>query len=566
MGWDMAEESEKRSMHFIRQVIAEDIARGLPPSAVHTRFPPEPNGCLHIGHAKAFCIDFGMALENGGKCNLRFDDTNPDKEETRFVDSIREDIHWMGFDWEDREYYASDYFEKLYELAEELIKAGKAYVCELSSEEFKDYRGVPGAPGKPSPWRDRPVDESLDLFRRMRAGEFDEGRYVLRAKIDMASPNLLMRDPAIYRIKKQQHHRTGASWCVYPMYDFAHCLSDAIEGITHSLCTLEFDVHRALYDWFIDNTSIGESLKYHPRQYEFARLNLTYTMMSKRKLQQLVAEGVVDGWDDPRMPTLSGMRRRGYTPKAIRDFCEVIGVTKFNSLTDIALLEHCLRQDLNRVALRRMAVFDPLEVEIENWDEGYFDSLDAVNNPEDESAGTRKVTFGKRIYIERADFCENPPKKYYRLSPGAEVRLRYAYIIRCKEVVKDGGGNIVKLVCTADLDSRGGTAPDGRKVKGTIHWVDAKHARRAVVRLYENLFTREDMGDLPEGSDFKDFLNPNSLVKKDVLVEPALLEAKPGEPLQFERNAYFTADPDLRGETAVFNRTVTLKDSYAKLA
>ena len=552
-------------MHFIRQIIAEDIKNGLPPSAVHTRFPPEPNGCLHIGHAKAFCLDFGMALENGGLCNLRFDDTNPDKEDTRFVDAIREDVHWLGFDWGDREFYASDYFEKLYSLAEELIKNGKAYVCTLSPEAFKEYRGVPGQAGKPSPHRDRPIEESLDLFRRMRAGEFEEGQYVLRAKIDMSSPNLHMRDPAIYRIKKEAHHRTGTKWCIYPMYDFAHCLSDAIEGITHSLCTLEFEVHRPLYDWFIDNTSIGATLKVHPRQYEFARLNLSYTMMSKRKLQQLVAEKVVEGWDDPRMPTLSGMRRRGYTPAAIREFCEKIGVTKFNSLTDIALLEHCVRQDLNKISLRRMAVFDPLEVEISNWEEGKTDWLDAVNNPEDESAGSRKIPFGKHIFIEREDFMENPPKKFFRLSVGREVRLRYAYFMTCNEVVKDADGNIVKLVCTIDPASRGGNSPDGRKVKSTIHWVEASSAKKAKARLYENLFTREDMSVLPEGADFKDFLNPTSVVEKDILVEPALAEAKVGEHIQFERNAYFTPDSKLSPPDApVFNRTVTLKDSYGK--
>ncbi len=562
---NMSEEASNKPMHFIRQIIARDIANGLDPKDVHTRFPPEPNGCLHIGHAKAFCLDFGMALENGGKCNLRFDDTNPDKEETRFVEAIKEDVHWLGFDWGDRMYYASDYFDQLYGFAEELILAGKAYVCTLSPEEFKQYRGVPGQPGKPSPHRDRPIEESLDLFRRMKAGEFEEGQYVLRAKIDMNSPNLHMRDPAIYRIKKEAHHRTGTKWCIYPMYDFAHCLSDAIEGITHSICTLEFEVHRPLYDWFIDNTSIVKKLKIHPRQYEFARLNLSYTMMSKRKLQQLVAEKIVDGWDDPRMPTLAGMRRRGYTPQAIKDFCEAIGVTKFNSLTELALLEHCLRQDLNKVALRAMAVFDPLEVEIENWDEGKVDDLDAVNNPEDESAGTRKVPFTKRIYIERADFMENPPKKFFRLTPNNEVRLRYAYFMKCKEVVKDSQGNVVKLICTIDPASRGGNSPDGRKVKGTIHWVSADKALKATAMLYETLFTRADMSDLPEGADFKDFLNPNSLTKKEILIEPSLKDAKPGQPLQFERIAYFTADAKLgTSQHPVFNRTVELKDSYGK--
>jgi len=558
-------EEESKPMHFVRQIIAKDIADGLSPNEVHTRFPPEPNGCLHIGHAKAFCLDFGMAEENGGLCNLRFDDTNPDKEETRFVDSIKEDVRWLGFDWGDREFYASNYFEQLYAFAEELILAGKAYVCTLSSEEFKEYRGVPGKSGKPSPWRDRPIEESLDLFRRMRAGEFDEGQYVLRAKIDMDSPNLHMRDPAIYRIKKAEHHRTGDKWCIYPMYDFAHCLSDALEGITHSLCTLEFEVHRPLYDWFIDNTSVMKNLKVHPRQYEFARLNLSYTMMSKRKLQQLVAEKIVENWDDPRMPTLSGMRRKGYTPTAIKNFCETIGLTKYNSLTELALLEHCVRQDLNKVALRRMAVFDPLEVEIENWEEGKVDMLDAVNNPEDESAGIRQIAFGKRIFIERADFEENPPKKFFRLSPTNEVRLRYAYFMKLKDIVKDSDGKILKLICTIDPASRGGNSPDGRKVKGTIHWVSAEHCKKATARLYENLFTREDMGDLPEGSDFKDFLNPNSLVEKEILIEPSLSEAKAGQPIQFERNAYFMADSKLSSsESPVFNRTVTLKDSYGK--
>ena len=561
----MSEETSTKPMHFIRQIIAEDIANGLPPNEVHTRFPPEPNGCLHIGHAKAFCLDFGMALENGGKCNLRFDDTNPDKEETRFVDAIREDVRWLGFDWEDREFYASDYFEALYNFAEELILAGKAYICTLSAEEFKEYRGVPGQAGKPSPHRDRPIEESLDIFRRMRAGEFEEGQYVLRAKIDMASPNLHMRDPAIYRIKKAEHHRTGDKWCIYPMYDFAHCLSDALEGITHSICTLEFEVHRPLYDWFIDNTSIINRLKVHPRQYEFARLNLSYTMMSKRKLQQLVAEQIVDGWDDPRMPTLAGMRRRGYTPKAIKDFCETIGVTKFNSLTELALLEHCLRQDLNKISKRAMAVFDPLEVEIENWQEGVVDELDAINNPEDETAGTRKVPFTKRIYIERADFMENPPKKFFRLTPENEVRLRYAYLMRCKEVVKDSEGNVVKLICTIDPDSRGGNAPDGRKVKGTIHWVSADKSVKAKAMLYQTLFTRADMGNLPEGADFKDFLNPNSLIEREIFIEPSLKNAKAGEHLQFERIAYFTVDSKLStDDCVVFNRTVELKDSYGK--
>ncbi len=553
------------SKHFIAQIVESDIAAGFEPSHVHTRFPPEPNGCLHIGHAKAICLDFGTAMQYGGKCNLRFDDTNPSKEDTRFVEAIQEDIRWLGFDWNGGLFYASDYFERLYSLAVELIKAGKAYVCTLSSEEFKECRGVPGKPGTPSPHRDRPAAESLDLFSRMRAGEFEEGSHVLRAKIDMASPNMHMRDPAIYRIKKDRHHRTGTEWCIYPMYDFAHCLSDAIEGITHSFCTLEFEVHRPLYDWFIENTSIKNSLEIRPRQYEFARLNLTYTMMSKRKLQQLVEEKIVDDWDDPRMPTVAGMRRRGYTAAAIRNFCEAVGVTKFNSLTDLALLEYHLRQDLNAVALRRMAVFDPLEVEIENWPEGKTDWLDAVNNPEDPSAGTRKVPFSKRLYIERGDFMENPPAKYHRLKPGGEVRLRYGYIVKCVNVVKDADGRIVKVVCSADLESRGGNAPDGRKIKGTIHWVDASNCVEAVANLYDRLFTKADMSDLAEGEDFKDFLNPDSLVKCRIFAEPSVKDAKPGDPIQFERMAYFTPDSkESRPESPVFNRSVTLKDSFPK--
>lgn len=553
--------------HFIAQIVEADIANGLPPSHVHTRFPPEPNGCLHIGHAKAICLDFGTAMQYGGKCNLRFDDTNPTKEDTRFVDAIQEDIKWLGFDWNGGMYYASDYFEKLYSLAEELILNGKAYVCTLSSEEFKEYRGVPGEPGKPSPHRDRPVQESLDLFRRMRAGEFEEGQYVLRAKIDMASPNMHMRDPAIYRIKKDFHHRTGNAWCIYPMYDFAHCLSDAIEGITHSLCTLEFDVHRPLYDWFVENTSIIKTLEIQPRQYEFARLNLTYTMMSKRKLQQLVEEKVVDDWDDPRMPTIAGMRRRGYTAKAIRAFCEDIGITKFNSLTDFALLEYHLRQDLNKTALRRMAVFDPIEVEIENWQEGETDWLDAVNNPEDESAGSRKIPFSKHIFIERDDFMENPPNKYFRLKPNGEVRLRYAYLLTCKDVVKNEKGEIVKIIGVIDRASRGGNAPDGRKVKGTIHWVDASNCVKADAMIYDKLFTKADMGDLAEGEDFKDYLNPQSLVKKTMYAEPSVKELKPGIPVQFERVAYFMADSkSFKDGVLAFNCTVTLKDSFSKAA
>ncbi len=556
-------ENQNKSKHFVRQIIEEDLSKGLQREDIRTRFPPEPNGCLHIGHAKAFCLDFGMALEYGGKCNLRFDDTNPTKEDNRFVEAIKEDIRWMGFDWENREFYASDYFEKLYNYALELIENNKAYICTLSPEEFKEYRGIPGRPGKDSPHRNRPMAESLDIFKRMRNGEFAEGAYVLRAKIDMANPNLHLRDPAIYRIKHAEHIRTGKSWCIYPMYDFAHCLSDAIEGITHSLCTLEFEVHRPLYDWFIENTSIIKTLKVQPRQNEFARLNLSHTMMSKRKLQQLVEEKIVEDWDDPRMPTLSGMRRRGYTPQAIKNFCEEIGITKFNSLTQIALLEHCLRADLNKVALRRMAVFDPLLVEITNWEDGLVDWLDAINNPEDESAGTRKVPFSKHIYIEKSDFMENPPKKYFRLSPGTEVRLRYAYILKCVDVVKNADGSVEKLLCTIDTESRGGNAPDGRKIKGTIHFVSKDHALKAKVRLFDNLFTKEDLSNLGDDENFKDYLNPNSLTETEALLEPSLKEAKPQEPLQFERNAYFTLDSK-SSDALVFNRTVTLKESFVK--
>ncbi len=558
----MSEETPK-SKHFIRQIIEDDIAKGLDPKDIITRFPPEPNGCLHIGHAKAFCLDFGMALEYGGKCNLRFDDTNPAKEENRFVEAIKEDVRWLGFDWEDRLFYASDYFEDLYNYAIELIETGKAYICTLSPDEFKEYRGIPGKPGKDSPFRNRPAAESLDIFRRMRAGDFKDGEYVLRAKIDMTDPNLHMRDPAIYRIKHSEHIRTGNAWCIYPMYDFAHCLSDASERITHSFCTLEFEVHRPLYDWFIENTSMIKKLKVQPRQYEFARLNLSHTMMSKRKLQQLVEEKIVEDWDDPRMPTLSGMRRRGYTPQAIKNFCEEIGVTKFNSLTQIALLEHCVRADLNKVATRRMAVFDPLEVEIENWEEGKTDWLEGVNNPEDEGAGTRMVPFSKHILIEKSDFMENPPKKYFRLCPGGEVRLRYAYIMKCNSFVKHDAGEVVKLLCSVEHDSRGGNAPDGRKIKGTIHFVSSEHAVRAKAKLFDNLFTKEDMTNLAEGEDFKAHLNSNSLVEAEIFVEPSLQEAKAGTPFQFERNAYFTLDPK-PADGLVFNRTATLKDSFSK--
>ncbi|MGD9872984.1 MAG: glutamine--tRNA ligase/YqeY domain fusion protein [Kiritimatiellia bacterium] len=555
----MTDSETTAPLHFIRQIIAEDLKSGKHKHIV-TRFPPEPNGYLHIGHAKAICIDFGMALENNGTCHLRFDDTNPTAEEVEYVDSIMEDVRWLGFDWGKHLYYASDYFDKMYEFAVQLIKKGKAYVCTLSAEEFKEYRGVPTRPGKESPWRNRPIEESLDLFERMKAGEFEDGAYVLRAKIDMDSPNLHMRDPAIYRIKKAHHHRTGDKWCIYPMYDFAHCIEDSLEKITHSLCTLEFEVHRPLYDWILEELDI-----YRSRQIEFARLNLTYTVMSKRKLLELVEEGLVNGWNDPRMPTISGLRRRGYTPDSIREFCERVGVTKTESLTDVALLEHCLRDDLNKSAQRRMAVMNPLKLVIDNYPEGREEEFDAVNNPEDPSAGSRKVPFFRELFIERDDFMENPSKKYFRLSPGQEVRLRYACIVKCTDVVKNANGEITQVHCTYDPDSRGGNAPDGRKIKGTIHWVSAKHAAEAEVRLYDRLFSVEDPLDPREGRDWKEYLNTHSLEVSKCLVEPELMKADPGTRFQFERIGYFCADAiDSKPGKPVFNRTVTLRDSWAK--
>ena len=544
--------------HFIRQIVTLDVASGKHDGRVVTRFPPEPNGYLHIGHAKAICLDFGMALEHGGQCHLRFDDTNPETEDVEYVESIEADIRWLGFDWGEHLYFASDYFEQMYEYAVELIHAGKAYVCELGVDAFKEYRGVPTRPGKPSPSRSRPPAESLDLFRRMRAGEFADGRYVLRAAIDMASPNLHMRDPAIYRIKKAHHHRTGDDWCIYPTYDFAHCLEDAIEGITHSLCTLEFEVHRPLYDWILDNVSVP----CHPRQIEFARLNLTYTIMSKRRLQLLVAEGRVAGWDDPRMPTLAGLRRRGYTPASIRNFCERVGITKVDSLTDMALLEHCVRDDLNRRAPRRMAVLRPLKLAIDNYPEDEEETFEAVNNPEDESMGTRRVPFSRVLYIERDDFREDPPRKFYRLAPGREVRLRYACYVTCTDVVKDEHGEVVEVHCTFDPESRGGDTPDGRKVKSTIHWVSAAHAVELETRLYERLFTVEDPA---AEADPSAHLNPDSMETVRCLGEPALAEAAPGDFCQFERLGYFCADgPDSVPGAPVFNRTVALRDSWAR--
>jgi len=548
--------------NFIQDIINEDLKNGRF-DRVHTRFPPEPNGYLHIGHAKAICIDFGIAAANNGLCNLRFDDTNPTKEDTEYVDSIIEDIKWLGFDWDDRLYYASDYFEQLYEYAEQLIKMGKAYVCDLSAEEIREYRGTLTEPGKESPYRNRSVEENLDLFRRMRAGEFPDGSRVLRAKIDMASPNLNMRDPVIYRILRATHHRTGDKWCIYPMYDFAHPLSDSIEGITHSLCTLEFEDHRPLYDWFLETLDV----KCKTRQIEFARLNMTYTLTSKRKLLDLVKNGYVSGWDDPRMPTISGMRRRGYTPEAIRNFCNTIGVAKSNSVVDFALLEHCVREDLNAKAPRLMAVLRPLRVVIDNYPEDLVEEFEVENNPENPGMGTRKVPFSKYIYIEQDDFMEDPPKKYFRLSPGREVRLKNAYFIKCESVVKDADGNIVELHCTYDPETRGGNAPDGRKVKGTIHWVSEKHAIDAEVRLYDQLFLTPNPSEEEEGRDFKDNLNPNSLeILRNCKLEPNFAHVVQGDRYQFLRLGYFCVDPDSTERMPVFNRIATLKDTWAKIA
>lgn len=547
--------------NFIHELIEEDMRTGRFGGRVHTRFPPEPNGYLHIGHAKSIWLNYGTAVKYGGKFNLRFDDTNPTKEEQEYIDAIIEDVRWLGADWEDRLFYASDYFEQLYEWAIDLIKKGLAYVDDLSAEEIREYRGTLTEPGRNSPYRDRSVEENLDLFERMKNGEFPDGSRVLRAKIDMASPNLNLRDPVMYRILHAEHPRTGNKWCIYPMYDWAHGQSDSIEGITHSICTLEFEDHRPLYDWFLDALGI-----YHPQQIEFARLNLTYTVMSKRRLLRLVNEGYVRGWDDPRMPTISGLRRRGYTPEAIRDFTERIGVSKANSVVDISLLEHCVRQDLNKRAPRRMAVLNPLRVVIENYPDDLVEEMEAINNPEDLSAGTRKVPFSKVLYIERDDFMEDPPKKFYRLAPGREVRLRYAYFVTCTGVVKDEQGQIVELRCTYDPATRGGDAPDGRKVKATLHWVSAAHALDAEVRLYENLFTVPDPSDVPPGKDFTDLINPHSLrVLTGCKLEPSLAEAQPGERFQFERQGYFCVDPDSTPGHLVFNRTVTLKDTWAKI-
>ena len=555
-------EVKPEPIDFIREIVAADLASGKHASTV-TRFPPEPNGYLHIGHAKSICLNFGISNENeGGVCHLRFDDTNPAKEDVEYVDSIKEDVQWLGFDWGENIYFASDYFEKLYGFAVELIQSGKAFVCELTLDEIAGHRGTPTKPGTNSPYRDRSPGENLELFQRMRDGEFADGTRVLRAKIDMASPNLHMRDPVLYRIRKTLHHRTGNKWCLYPMYDFTHCLSDSIEGITHSLCTLEFEVHRPLYDWVLDNVAIDS----RPRQIEFARLSLTYTVLSKRKLLTLVEEGRVNGWDDPRMPTVSGLRRRGYTPASIRSFCKTIGMTKFNSLTDVALLEHSIRQDLNDTTPRRMAVLRPLKVVITNFDEDKVEELEAANHPKDPEAGTRSVPFTREIYVERDDFMEEPPRKFFRLGPGREVRLRFAYFITCNEVIKNAAGEVTELHCTYDPETHGGSAPDGRKVKGTIHWVSASHAFEAQVRLYDRLFTVEDPNKEDDGKTYLDHLNAESQeVIADAKLEPGLAKAEPGERFQFERLGYFCADAgDSQAGKPVFNRTVTLRDAWAK--
>jgi glutaminyl-tRNA synthetase len=554
------------SFDFIRNIIAEDLRINKNEGRVVTRFPPEPNGYLHIGHAKSICLNFGIAAENkGGVCHLRFDDTDPGKEDIEYIESIKRDVKWLGFDWGKHLYYASDYFDQLYEYAVQLIKKGRAYVCSLSPEEVKEYRGTLTEPGKDSPYRSRSVDENLDLFARMRAGEFGDGTHILRAKIDMASPNLNMRDPTIYRIKRMPHHRTGDKWCIYPMYDYTHCLSDSIEGITHSICTLEFEDHRPLYDWVLDQLEV----ECHPQQIEFARLNLSHTIMSKRKLLKLVESGVVTGWDDPRMPTISGVRRRGYTPKSIRDFCERVGVAKRDSTVDVALLEHCVRQDLNQRAPRVMGVLRPLRVVIENYPEDQVEELEAINNPEDPGMGCRKVPFSRVLYIEQEDFREDPPKKYFRLAPGREVRLRYAYFIKCVGVIKDEQtGEIIELRCTYDPETRGGGgAPDGRKVKATLHWVSVAHSLRAEVRLYDHLFLKANPDEVKDSGDFRANLNPNSLeTLTSCRVEPSLASAAPGNRYQFERQGYFCVDiKDSSDGVLVFNRTVTLRDPWAKI-
>lgn len=552
------EAGRERSLNFLEEIIENYIANV--DGRILTRFPPEPNGYLHIGHAKSICLNFGLARKYGGKTNLRFDDTNPVKEDTEYVDSIKEDIQWLGFEW-DKELYASDYFGQLYDWAVELIKKGLAYVDDQTQEEIRTTRGTVTVPGVESPWRNRSVDENIDLFRRMREGEFPDGARVLRAKIDMSHPNMLMRDPIMYRILHAHHHRTGDKWCIYPMYDYAHGQSDSIEKITHSICTLEFDVHRPLYDWFIEKLGI-----YPSHQYEFARLNLTYTVMSKRKLLQLVKDKLVNGWDDPRMPTISAFRRKGYTPASIRAFAERVGVAKRDNVIDLSLLEFCVREDLNKTAERRMAVLDPVKVVITNYPEGKTEHFSAVNNPEDESAGRREIPFFREIYIDRGDFMEDPPKKYFRLSPGNEVRLRYSYLIKCEEVIKDSEGMITELRCTYDPESAGGSSSDGRRVKGVIHWVSAEHAKTAEVRLYSTLFNKENPDDVEEGKTFLDYINPDSLKIQNGYIEPSLAEAMAGDKFQFERVGYFCVDPDSTSGKMVFNRTVELKDSWGKIA
>lgn len=552
----------KEKTDFIRESIRNDLKKEKNGGRVHTRFPPEPNGYLHMGHAKSICLNFGLADEFNGKCNLRFDDTNPTKEESEYVQSIKKDISWLGFDWEDREYYASDYFKELYEYAVLLIKKSKAFVCDLNADEIRQYRGTLKTPGKESPYRSRSVEENLKLFEEMKNGKYEDGSRVLRAKIDMSSPNLNMRDPIMYRVLHETHHRTGDKWCIYPTYDWAHGQSDSIENITHSICTLEFEDHRPLYDWFLEQLEI-----HHPRQIEFARLNLTYTIMSKRKLLELVKNKYVNGWDDPRMPTLSGIRRRGYTPEAIRNFCSEIGMAKAESTIDIAFLEHFVREDLNKKAPRVMAVLNPLKVIIDNYPGDSSEELDAINNPEDLSAGKRPVPFSKILYIEKEDFMEDPPKKFYRLAPGREVRLRYAYFIKCNDVIKDKNGNITELHCTYDPETKGGDAPDGRKVRATLHWVSAKHSVRAEVRLYDRLFLKENPLKTSSVGDYTDNINPDSLkVITDCRLEPSLARAASGDVYQFERLGYFAVDPDTNKDNIVFNRTSTLRDQWAKIS
>ena len=552
----------QKKTDFIRESIRDDLKKGKNGGRVHTRFPPEPNGYLHMGHAKSICLNFGLADEFNGECNLRFDDTNPTKEESEYVESIKKDISWLGFDWGDREYYASDYFGKLYEYAILLIRKGKAFICDLNADEIRQYRGTLKTPGKESPYRSRPVEENLKLFEEMKNGKYEDGSKVLRAKIDMSSPNLNMRDPIMYRVLHEVHHRTGSKWCIYPTYDWAHGQSDSIEDITHSICTLEFEDHRPLYNWFLEQLEI-----HHPRQIEFARLNLTYTIMSKRKLLELVKNKYVNSWDDPRMPTLSGIRRRGYTPEAIRNFCSEIGMAKSESTIDIAFLEHFVREDLNKKAPRVMGVLNPLKVVIDNYPKGCSEELDAINNPGDLSAGKRPVPFSKILYIEKEDFMEDPPKKFYRLAPGREVRLRYAYFIKCNDVIKDKDGNITELHCTYDPETKGGDAPDGRKVRATLHWVSAKHSIRAEVRLYDRLFLKENPFKTEGSGDYTDNINPDSLkVVTDCRLEPSLARAASGDVYQFERLGYFAVDPDTNKDNIVFNRTSTLRDQWARIS